>query len=82
MTRIELDNDLVKIDIMIEVLKLLTKTTHCLCVDISAESFRQLNIKELTMLFELKLALSKFTGQSDNDLKKLAYTPLLVTYQE
>jgi len=82
MTRNELDKDLNKIDSMIDVLRVLTETTKCLCADIRTDGFRELNIKELKMLLELKTVLSKFTGESDDYLNQLNYTPITVSYIE
>ena len=82
MTRFELNKEMLKIEGMIDVLQMLTKTTQCLCTDINTGNFRQLNINELKMLLELQIGLARLKEKSDLYLEEVVLSPLLISYKE
>ena len=79
MTRTELQTELNKIDIFIEVLGDLVEKPMCECIShISSfnEQFKKDNTEQLNALIDLKRYLLPFKAHSDEMLKKVVYEPV------
>jgi hypothetical protein len=79
MTRKELDTELNKIEIFIEVLRNLVEKPICTCIshmDGFNEQFQRDNTKLLNDLLELKYYLTPFKKQNDVVLEKILYQPV------
>ena len=79
MTRLELDTELNKIEIFIEVLHDLVEKPVCGCIsqiNVFNEQFQTENSKLLNDLLELKYFLTPYKKQSDAVLEKIVYQPV------
>mgnify|MGYP000247428575 CR=1 FL=1 len=79
MTRKELDKELNKINIFIEVLRDLVEKPLCGCIShISSfnEQFKKDNKEQLNALVKMKYFLISLETQSDDVLDKLVYEPV------
>ena len=82
MTRKELDKELSKIDIFIEVLRDLVEKPLCGCIShISSfnEQFKKDNTEQLNALVKMKYFLISLKIQSDDVLDKIVYEPVGVS---
>jgi len=82
MTRKELDKELNKINIFIEVLRDLVEKPLCGCIShISSfnEQFKKDNMEQLNALVKMKYFLISLETQSDDVLDKLVYKPVGVS---
>ena len=81
MTRKELNKELNKIDIFIEVLRDLVEKPVCECIShINSfnEQFKKDNVKLLNALIEMKYFLIPLKKQSDEVLEQTVYKPVSV----
>ena len=79
MTRVELQTELTKIDIFIEVLGDLVEKPLCRCIShISSfnEQFKKDNKEQLNTLLKMKYFLIPLKTQSDEVLEKIVYEPI------
>ena len=79
MTRKELQTELNKIEIFIEVLRDLVEKPICGCishVNVFNEQFQTENTEQLNTLMELKYYLTPFKKKSDAALETIVYQPV------
>jgi len=79
MTRKELNTELHKIDIFIEVLREFIEKPLCGCIvqmNVFNEKFQSENMKQLNALKEMKNYLKTFIYQKDDVLENIIYQPV------
>ena len=81
MTRKELNTELHKIDIFIEILREFIEKPLCECIvqmNVFNEKFQSENMKQLNALKEMKDYLKTFIYQKDDVLENIIYQPVEV----